>query len=58
MTEPKADTQSEDQKVFSVRLEPGLIRRIKVYAVLADRSVRSVVAQAIEEYLDRHEEKK
>jgi predicted transcriptional regulator len=58
MTEPKPDTQSEDQKVFSVRLGPGLIRRIKVHAVLADRSVRSVVTQALEEYLERHENEK
>jgi predicted transcriptional regulator len=52
--EPKPDTVTEDQKVFSVRLDPMLIRRVKVHAVLADRSIRSVVSEAMEEYLERH----
>ena len=54
MSEPKEDTQKDDQKVFSVRLSPALIRRVKVHAVLADRSVRSVVEQALKEFLDRY----
>jgi predicted transcriptional regulator len=54
MAKPKADTVKDDQKVFSVRLSPELIRRVKVHAVLADRSVRSVVEQALKEFLERY----
>jgi len=55
---PRPDTVTDDQKVFSVRLEPLLIRRIKVHAVLVDRSIRSVVTEAVEEYLERHKDEK
>ena len=56
--EPRPDTVTDDQKVFSVRLEPFLIRRMKVHAVLVDRSIRSVVTEAFQEYLERHKDEK
>ena len=56
--EPKTDTDTGDQRVFSVRLDPRLIRRVKVHAVLADRSIRSVVSEAFEEYLEQHADEK
>ena len=56
--EPKTDTETDDQRVFSVRLDPRLIRRVKVHAVLVDRSIRSVVTEAFEEYLELHADEK
>lgn len=52
--QPKPDTATDNQKVFSVRIDPVLIRRIKVHAVLSDRSMRSVATQAFEEFLESH----
>lgn len=52
--QPKSNTDHDDQKVFSVRIDPILIRKLKVHAVLVDRSIRSVVTEAFDEYLSNH----
>ena len=54
--QPKPDTATDDQKVFSVRIDPILIRKLKVHAVLVDRSIRSVVTDAFDEYLSNHKD--
>lgn len=54
--QPKPDTANDDQKVFSVRIDPILIRKLKVHAVLVDRSIRSVVTEAFDEYLSNHKD--
>ncbi len=54
--QPKTDTANDDQKVFSVRIDPILIRKLKVHAVLVDRSIRSVVTEAFDEYLALHKD--
>jgi len=40
--------------MMSVRLEPGLVRSLKIQAVLAGRSIRSIVAEALQEWIARH----
>ena len=54
--DPKPDTApppGPEWTMLSVRLDPVLVRRIKVQAVLADRSIRSVVTEALELWIER-----
>lgn len=43
--------------VFSVRLPPGLARRVRVHAALHDLEIRKVVRQALERSLPKVEAK-
>ena len=57
MTDPKDDSVNMGLTVFSTRLPEGLIKRLKHLAIDMDQSVRSLVEQAVEEFLKREEPK-
>jgi predicted transcriptional regulator len=53
----KASYLMRDTTLPPVRVEADLKDRITRYAEKQDRSVSWVIKKAVEEYLDRHEEK-
>ena len=57
MAKPKSDSVNLGLTVFSTRLPDALIKRLKHLAIDMDRSVRSIVEEAITEYLEREEPK-
>lgn len=50
---PDSKAPSAAAKVFSTRLDPGLVRRLKMHAVEQDRPVQEVVTDALEHWLTR-----
>lgn len=54
--EPAVEPAVESARNFSTRLTPALQRRVKRHAIDTDASVQDVVAAALTEYLDKHEQ--
>jgi hypothetical protein len=40
--------------MLSVRLDPRLVRDLKVHSVLARRSMRAITAEALRQWIDRN----
>jgi hypothetical protein len=58
VSEPKNDTLEPNLIVYSTRLPGALVKRLKHLAIDKDRSVRSLIEEAIGQYLDREESKR
>ena len=57
MGKPKNDSVDMGLTVYSTRLPEALIKRLKHLAIDMDRSVRSLVEEAIERFLEEEEPK-
>lgn len=55
---PAAPPETEVLESFNTRLPRGLHRRLKVYTATEGHKIQDVVARALDEYLQRTEEKK
>jgi len=57
MPRPKDDSVNLGLTVFSTRLPEALIKRLKHLAIDMNRSVRSIVEEAIVRFLEKEEPK-
>ena len=54
---PTSPTETEVLESFNTRLPRGLHRRLKVYTAIEGHKIQDVVAQALDEYLQRQDKK-
>jgi predicted DNA-binding protein len=47
-----------EREIFSTRLMPSLIRRLKIYAATEGRHIHEVIEEALEGYLENSKKKK
>ena len=52
----ETSSSSSDRKSYGIRLDPELVRGIKIIAAKRDKPVNRVLEEAIIEYLKKHGE--
>lgn len=51
----KGTRASAEKKMFSARIDPETIRRVRIFSAQTGRTKEDIVQEALESFLDNHE---